>query len=240
MISALQKDKEIKHLDIILDKSCDRQILCATHSPEMVSTKAIINGGTLARVVSLGGGSKIYQLNKESRECLKKFEGDLFNPHVLGYDARACFFENDKLVVVEGQEDVIFLRKALEDLNINKKINFFGFGAGGAGKIKFIATILRSLCFKKVCCLYDGDQESEKTTAEGEFPQYKFEILDAKDIRDKECRFYKNCENVKDGYECKSCHMKEGIFDKGHKVKEKYKPNFESLLTRTANLWVEE
>lgn len=227
-------------LEIILEKSKNSQIVCATHSPEMVSIDAIINGGTLARVVNPGDGSKIYQLNEESIDCLGKFEGDLFNPHALGYDARSCFFEDDKLVVVEGQEDVTFLRKALNDLDINKRIRFFGFGAGGAEKIKYIATILQSLGFEKVCCLYDGDKEHEKTKVEGKFPRYRFEILNAKDIRDKECRYYKNCENRRDGCECKSCYMKEGIFNKDHKIKNEYEKTFKSLLNRIGDMWIEE
>lgn len=227
-------------LDILLEKSKDRQIVYATHSPEMVSTKAIINGGTLARVVNQGEGSKIYQLNEESIECLRKFEGDLFNPHVLGYDARACFFEDDKLVVVEGQDDVIFLNKALKDLGIDKKIRFFGFGAGGAEKIVRIITILKSLGFKKVCCLYDGDKKDEKKEVETDFPEYKFEILTADDIRDKECSYYKNCENRKDRDECKSCHPKKGIFGNKNRIKQEYEDDLKTLLNRIADLWIEE
>lgn len=229
-------------LDIILDYSKENQILYATHSPEMVSIEAIINGGTLARVVNPGDGSKIYQLSEDSKVCLKKFDGDLFNTHVLGYDARSCFFEDDKLVVVEGQEDVTFLRKALKDLGINKRIRFFGVGAGGAEKIKYIITILENLGFEKVCCLYDGDKEQEKDNVQKDkrFSKYKFEVLNAKDIRDKECRFYTNCVNIKNGFECKNCHMKEGIFDTSYKIKEDYKNTFKSLLTRIGDMWIEE
>ena len=227
-------------LNLILEKSKESQIVCATHSPEMVSINAIINGGTLARVVNPGDGSKIYQLNEESIDCLRKFEGDLFNPHVLGYDARSCFFEDDKLVVVEGQEDVTFLKKALKDLGINKKIHFFGFGAGGAEKIIRIITILKSLGFAKVCCLYDGDKKSVKERVEDKFPKYKFELLIADDIRDKECHFYNKCETLKDGDECKSCRPKRGIFDTENRIKEEYKEEFKSLLNRIADFWIEE
>lgn len=227
-------------LDIILEKSKESQIMYATHSPEMVSIDAILNGGTLARVVNQGNGSKIYQLNEESRDCLRKFEGDLFNPHVFGYDARSCFFEDDKLVVVEGQEDVIFLRKALKDLGISKKIRFFGFGAGGADKIIRIVTILKNLGFERVCCLYDGDKEFEKEKVESDFPKYKFEILNADDIRDKDCRYYNTCKNLIDGYECKNCHPKRGIFDNQNKIKEEYESDFKSLLNKIADLWIEE
>lgn len=250
-------------LDLILEKSKESQIVYSTHSPEMVSIDAILNGGTLARVVNQGNGSKIYQLNEKSRNCLRKFDGDLFNPHVFGYDARSCFFEDDKLVVVEGQEDVVFLRKALKDLGINKKIRFFGFGAGGADKIKFIVTILESLGFEKVCCLYDGDVDIKKINkVRRKFPQYGFKRLNADDIRDKECRVYDKCSNLLDGSKCKDCkdmkqgiefclcecgnvvdkkhcescrHMKIGIFNKSGEIKNDYKPRFESLLNRIAS-----
>lgn len=228
-------------LDVILEKSKESQIVYATHSPEMVSIDAILNGGTLARVVNLGDGSKIYQLNDKSIGCLKKLEGNLFNPHVMGYDAKACFFENDKLVVVEGQEDVILLNKALKDLAINKKIRFFGFGAGGYGNIKLIITILDNLGFEKVCCLYDKDVKIETIDeVKSHFSQYKFEILIADDIRDKDCRYYKTCNNINEGYECKSCHPKRGIFDNENNIKKDYEPDFKTLLNKIADLWIEE
>lgn len=222
-------------LDEILDYSKDIQILYATHSPEMVSIKAILNGGTLCRIVNEGNGSKIYQLNDVGRDCLKKFEGNLYNPHVLGYDARSCFFEADRLVVVEGQEDVMFLNKALDDLHIEKRIRFFGFGAGGAGNIEYIATILKSLGFENICCLYDGDKESELEKTKELFPQYEFKLLDADDIRDKECDIRNKCRNIKDEDECRICkHRKAGIFNKDNDIKPEFKTGFECLLHEIA------
>lgn len=192
-------------LEVILDHTIDKQVLYATHSPEMVSIKSILNGGTLCRVVNQSNGSKIYQLNSDSIKALAKLEGNMYKPHVLGYDARSCFFVADGLVVVEGQEDVMFLNKALDDLNIKNRISFFGFGAGGFGNIEHIATILKTLGFKDVCCLYDGNKKTEKDTVQGKFPEYDFEVLNADDIRDKECDFREKCKNIKDIDNCKDC-----------------------------------
>lgn len=222
-------------LDIILDYSKESQILYATHSPEMVSIDAIKNGGSLCRIVNTDNGSKIYQLNDASRDLLEKFEGNLNNPHVLGYDARSCFFEADRLVVVEGQEDVMFLNKALNVLKIEERIRFFGFGAGGAENIKYIVTILQSLGFKSVCCLYDGDKREELENTKKKFPQYEFKLLNADDIRDKECCIRNKCRNIKDEDECKNCNqIKVGIFDKKKNIKSDFKEDFTCLLKEIA------
>ena len=234
-------------LDIILEKSEESQILYATHSPEMVSIEAILNSGTLCRVENQGNGSKIHKLDLDSdtRKFLENSIENIPNPHVLGYDARSCFFVEDRLVIVEGQEDVVLLKKALVLLGIEKKINFFGFGAGGAGNIQHIVKILSSLGFERICCLYDRNEKdaldkTKKLFPKKEFPHYDFELLNANDIRDKVCRFYDNCKNRRDGCECKSCYMKEGIFDKDHEIKSKYEDIFKSLLNRIGDMWIEE
>ncbi|HEY3361646.1 MAG TPA: AAA family ATPase [Methanosarcina sp.] len=211
-------------LDIILEKSRDHQILYATHSPEMVSIDAILNGGTLARVVNSGNGSKIYQLelNREITNFLKGTTKNRNNPHILAYDARSCFFADDRsagLIIVEGQEDVVLLDKAVNLLEIKNKILFFGFGAGGAENIRHIATILSSLGFERICCLYDGDKVEEckntrkELSKEGNLFKKRclkcgFKVLPADDIRDKECPFHDKCINIINGDNCKSCEYK--------------------------------
>ena len=62
-------------------------------------------------------------------------DGDLFNPHAFGYDSKSCFFAEDNIIITEGQEDVVFLRKLENDLDLNFNIPFWGYGAGGSGKI---------------------------------------------------------------------------------------------------------
>lgn len=265
-------------LDIILEKSKESQIVYATHSPEMVSIDAIINGGTLARVVNPGDGSKIYQLkpNRKTTKFLKGATKNRNNPHILAYDARSCFFADDRsagLVIVEGQEDVVLLDKAVNLLEIKNKIRFFGFGAGGAENIRHIAIILSLLGFEKICCLYDGDKVDECKDTKTELSKennpfkkrcskYDFKILNADDIRDKECPFHDKCINIINGDNCKSCdykseipescasnkcrnirdiqvcekckYMKIGIFNNKGKIKSEYEPEFKDLLNEIA------
>lgn len=257
-------------LNLILDYSKNIQILYATHSPEMVSIDAVINGGTLARVINPEcSGSKIYNisLDDKTKKFLKGSIQNRNNPHIFAYDARSCFFVEDSLVVVEGQEDVVLLNKALDLLDIKKKIRFFGFGAGGAENIKHIVTILSSLGYGNICCLYDGDKDFEKKETEKlfpkeNFPNYDFKLLNAKDIRDKECIIRNKCKNIKDENKCKGCEYrkkgimccvskkcnnitdeneckkckygKQGIFDTDENIKADFKEEFESLLKEIA------
>lgn len=233
-------------LDFILDYSKDYQILYATHSPEMVSIDSILNGGTLCRVENQDNGSKIHKLDldKETRKFLEGCIENINNPHVFGYDARSCFFVDDRLVIVEGQEDAVLLNKGLSLFGIKEKINFFGFGAGGAENIKYIVKILSSLGFKRVCCLYDNDPDSQKEKEKTEelfpkesFPYYDFKLLNAPDIRDKECTVMNICKKMVNKESCEDCknRLKQGVFDKNKQnIKVGYKEGFENILKEIA------
>lgn len=165
--------------------SKDRQILLATHSPEMVSVDGIINGMDISRVVDEEEGSKIYRLENECRETFRKLEDDLFNPHAFSYESISCLFAEDNLVVTEGQEDVVFFNKMIADLGLDYTIPFWGFGAGGASKIKLITSVLKSLGFKNVSAIYDGDKSEDAVEFNRLFPDYRSFVIPADDIRDK-------------------------------------------------------
>ena len=190
------------------DLAKDRQVLFATHSPEMVSIDAIINGMEASRIVDEEDGSKVYRLDDECRGIFKKLEGDLFNPHAFAYESVACLFAEDNLVITEGQEDVVFFNKMISDLNLNYSIPFWGFGAGGAPKIKLIAKVLNSLGFKNISAVYDGDKPEDAEEFNQIFPEYKSFIIPAGDIRDK--------------LDKEGNIIKEGLYDSKKKLKPKY------------------
>lgn len=204
----------------ILEYTKDRQVIYATHSPEMVSIKSLLNGGTLARVTNFESESKIFQLSKNGRNSLRKLMGSSYNPHILGYDARACFFEDNRLVLVEGQEDVMYMNLALEQLSINQEIRFFGYGAGGSGNIRHIAFILQELGYQRICCLYDGDKADEAENTRTKFPSYLVKVLNKDDIRDK--------------YDAETL-VKEGVFDKDKKIKDDCKTELRKLIQEILN-----
>lgn len=199
------------------DLAKDRQILFATHSPEMVSVDAIINGMEISRVVDEADGSNIYRLEKGCREIFRKLEGDLHNPHAFSYESIACLFADDNLVITEGQEDVVLFNKIIGDLNLGYTIPFWGFGAGGAEKIKLIATILKSLGFKNISAIYDGDKCDEAKIFDEQFPEYKSFILPADDIRDK--------------LDSEGNITKEGVLDSRKIIKSEYVGHCITLLT---------
>lgn len=175
--------------DLLCEYAIDRQIIISTHSPYFVSPRSLANGGALARVVSENDGTKIYQLSEKSKGSISRLaETNLFNPHIFGLDARELFFQEDRIVITEGQEDVLLLPQIAEQLGIQVNWAFFGWGAGGAGNIGHLCAIFKDLGFKKVVGLLDGDKANDRDKLSKEFPEFHFLCIPAKDIRTKPAR----------------------------------------------------
>jgi predicted ATP-dependent endonuclease of OLD family len=182
---ALQK----RTASIIEEFAKDRQIIVSTHSPYFVSLPALSNGGHLARVLTGSDGTTIHQLSDTSKQAIAKLAGkNYYNPHVFGLDARELFFLEDHIILTEGQEDVMLYPLAAEQLETPIVGSFFGWGAGGAGNIRYLCGILSDLGFMKVAGLLDGDKTSEAKQLAELFPTYFFRSIPAKDIRTKPAR----------------------------------------------------
>lgn len=167
----------------------DRQIVVSTHSPYFVDLRALANGGHLARVVTAESGTRIHQLTTDAKNSIKQLSnGNLFNPHVFGLDARELFFQEDRIILVEGQEDVLLYPRVAEQLGIQIAGNFFGWGVGGASNVEHLCLILKDLGFKKVAGLLDGDKTAEADALKKRFPDFYFRCIPAKDIRTKPAR----------------------------------------------------
>lgn len=167
----------------------DRQIIISTHSPYFADLEAISNGGALARVVSDTEGTIIHQISDKSRLAIKKLtNGNIYNPHVFGLDARELFFQEDNLILTEGQEDVLLYPKVAAQLGQQISGSFFGWGAGGAGNIKHLCGIFSELGFTKVASLLDGDKVKDVEDLRKLYPHYFFRCIPAKDIRTKPAR----------------------------------------------------
>ena len=179
---ALQK----KVLSLLKEYSKDRQIIISTHSPYYIDIGSIVNGANLYRTVKNTDGSiEVYRLSDTSKNYFKGFILDINQPHTFGTEAKELFFLEDKIILVEGQEDVIMYSKASNDLGIELYGNFFGWGAGGAPKIPKVLQILSDLGYKKVAVIFDGDKIKEKTVIEKQYPEYSFFNITTDDIRDK-------------------------------------------------------
>ena len=169
--------------------SKDRQIIVSTHSPYFVDLKALASGGHLARVSTGTEGTVIYEISAASKDSIQRLsEGNLYNPHVFGLDARELFFQEDQIILTEGQEDVLLFPRIAEQIGTAIDGNFFGWGAGGASNIRHLCLILKDLGYTKVAGLLDGDKVADKDKLSAEFPEFLFECIPAKDIRTKPSR----------------------------------------------------
>jgi len=171
-------------LKYLAEYAKDRQIVITTHSPYFVNFDYLINGARLFRTVKENNLIKIYQLSSESITSIKDYKNDLYNPHVLGLNAKEIFFLADNVILVEGQDDVYCYEKMQNKLGMFLKGEFFGWGVGGANKMKPISKILQDLGYKKVVGILDSDNKTQKifNDISEEFKDYKYFRIPTKDV----------------------------------------------------------
>ncbi len=163
----------------------DHQIIISTHSPYFIDTDCLMNGAKLLRThKNTKGNIEVYSLGNPQGD-IKGLINDLNQPHTFGIEAKEIFFQEDRIIVTEGQEDVVFYRKVADDLSIDLYGNFFGWGAGGATKIPQVLSILKQLGYKKVSAIFDGDKKAEFEKTAKDFPEYNIMKISQEDIRDK-------------------------------------------------------
>lgn len=175
-----------KRLAVVLaDYARDRQILIATHSPYFVDWQFVFAGMEVARVHVRDRASCISQLSRDTVSSISSFQGDLFNPHVLGLDAREVFFLEDDVILVEGQEDVLSYREIAKQVSIDIPGNFYGWGVGGASKMEAVTQALLDLGFEHVVGVLDGDQLDLAEKLGKKFGTYWFGTIPLNDVRTK-------------------------------------------------------
>ena len=211
--------KRLKNL--LLHFAKDRQIVISTHSPYFVDVPSFGAGAQLARVVATEAGTIIHQLSSESKAIIHKLAtNNIYNPHVFGLDARELFFLDENVILTEGQEDVLLFPRIFSQLGVSVPDVFFGWGAGGAGNIIQICKILKDLGFSKVSAVFDGDKKKEAEECRGNYPEYFFVCIPAKDIRTKKAR--KSTEDV------------EGLLDENYSIKPEYEHAMREIAAQLA------
>ncbi|MFD1774990.1 ATP-dependent nuclease [Paenibacillus rhizophilus] len=166
----------------------DRQIVISTHSPYFIELENLKWGATVARVHQTDDGCIISQISKKSNDFITRVLRNSFNPHVFGINAKEIFFLEESVVLVEGQDDVIFYNKILNEIDVKLEASFLGWGIGGADNIRYFANLLSELGFKKVVGILDLDRQHMIESLNEEFPQYKFYNIKANDVRTKDER----------------------------------------------------
>lgn len=195
----------------------NRQIVIATHSPYFIDPSSILNGAALIRVINSESGTEIIQITEKSKKALKKLATkNTYNPHVFGLNTKEIFFQEDGIIVVEGQEDVLCFPDIEEQLGIKFNGSFFGWGAGGASQIEHVCSLLEDLGFKKVVGILDGDKKETIPGLQELFAGFKFFSISADDIR------LKKYQDAKP--------EKEGLLDSKNVLLEKFKADTRTLI----------
>ena len=170
---------------LLFRESRNKQIICFTHSPYFLSIPALGMGGRIARVHQTATGSTVSMLSVETGRRLTAFLANRNNPHVVGLDAREAFFLDDRVILVEGQEDVQLYPTLFEQLGRTMPGDFYGWGIGGAGNMRLIAQTLKELGFQRVGGILDADKATQLEELRDALPAYFFAALPADDVRDK-------------------------------------------------------
>ena len=169
---------------VLAEASKSQQIVIATHSPYLVDWEYIKNGAVLHRVVKDNiSTANIYTLKEYSAYAPLISGGNWQQPHVADIVSKEIFF-SDKILFLEGQEDVGLLRS---DGILNEDITLFGYGVRGFQNFKFALQLAKDIGIQKAGAIVDkGDNEDsvldELTTL---FPDYCIVQWDREDIRDK-------------------------------------------------------
>jgi AAA domain, putative AbiEii toxin, Type IV TA system len=170
---------------VLAEFAKERQIVLATHSPYFADLSYIGAGARLARVDVTQCDCRISHLSASVVEGIQGLLANRGFPHVLGLDAREIFFQDDGVILVEGQDDVVGYRDIEKQLNTEFKGSFFGWGVGGFGNFPLFTRILADLGFKRVVGILDGDHPEMAEKLRKEFPMYRFFVIPAPDIRTK-------------------------------------------------------
>jgi len=215
--------------NILSSASSNRQIILCTHSPYFANWEDLTNGAKFIRLNKVADRQcEVFSLNNESK--YSNFIGNNINewqkPQILDVVAKEILF-TEKILFVEGQEDVGLIRKWLKE---NKKeINFdiFGYGVGGYSNMSMFLSMAKDLGLGKVAALYDSGPDADLHFEEDEkkYPDYCFEKLPTSDIRDKKVR-----ENPKRCLDCEhNSSAKIGMFNVHGEIKEEYRKEMNSI-----------
>ena len=217
---------------LLAEYAADRQILIATHSPYFVDLQYVVNGAHIARVHNSAGHSEVSRLSRPTASKLTGLLSNANNPHVFGLSAREVFFREDGVLVVEGQDDVVYYPRVLDQLNDKGAIgdrtaqvindSFFGWGAGGAGNVEMLMDVFSDLGFKRVACILDSDQRHLIPALTAKFPSFSFTSIPAEDVRTK----------FDDG----GSQVKHGLLDADGILRAEFEPEVCGLFERIASI----
>ncbi len=215
-LSAQGQKRLLNALRVITQKE---QVILITHSPYFVNWSDLENGGCIGRAsFDRKNGTKLHWLQDGTNysKLIQSTTSDWQRPYLLDNAAKEILF-SDKVLMLEGQEDVGLIRRWARDNNKNYQFDIFGYGVQGYTNFKPYLQLAHDIGLTKVSAIYDkGESEDTQLTEDKKnFPKYLLSQLVADDIRDKfsSCMSCKDCKTTPQN--CKSQKQtKDGCFDK--------------------------
>lgn len=168
--------------------SANEQVFLVTHSPYFIDWGDYENGAKIGKAKRTVSGTEICWLDNTSSysDLLSSHVSAWQQPQLLDVVSKEILF-SDKLLFLEGQEDVGLVRKWAKDNGSEINFDIFGYGVGGFGKFAAFLKLANDLGLKKVAVVYDnGVAETAKMAQDAHInDSYTLVQLTANDIRDK-------------------------------------------------------
>lgn len=197
---------------IFSESSKNKQIVLCTHSPYFVNWDDYINGSYFIRLNKIKDEKCTVLYLKHDKNYAKSIEGrlrDWHKPQLLDIVAKEIMFA-EKILFLEGQEDVGLIKKWMKENNKNINCEVFGYGVGGWDSMELFLDIAKDLGIEKAGAIYDEGKDI--TEIKNKFQDYRIVQLPTKDIRDKSDKKIK------------------GIFSENGILNQAYKQDFEDIM----------
>lgn len=168
--------------------STKEQVFLVTHSPYFIDWDDYTHGTKVGKAKRVNDSTNVCWLNSPSAysALLEDHVANWQQPHLLGTVAKEILF-SDKVLFLEGQDDVGLVNKWAKENNKELKFDIFGYGVGGFTKFAAFFKLANDLGLEKVAAIYDnGTAETRQIAADAAInANYKLVQLQANDIRDK-------------------------------------------------------
>jgi predicted ATP-dependent endonuclease of OLD family len=230
--TSLHPHTQRKLSKILSEFSAKKQIIITTHSPYFMNWSDFENGSSVIRLNKYYDKKITISKLDSSAKYASFISANYTNyqkPQMLDIVAKEIFFSN-RILFVEGQDDVGIIKKYLSDKNIDYDFDIFGYGVGGENNMKLFLQLAKDLGIHKVAAIYDGNSK-EFTKDKLSFLEFKLLKTSHDDIRDKESKCKCNDEFQSDCCKKEKNKARDGIFDSGGEMKNGNEIAFANIIT---------
>lgn len=182
---ALHPDVQQRLMERLIYHSKDKQIIISTHSPYFINLELLNSKAKLFRFSKTNGISNVYSINTENIPHINKLYNTTEQPYLQDTKSREIFFF-DKLILVEGIDDISGYKTLFNKYNYQTSGHFYGWGLGGADRINHLLPLLNDLNYQKIVVILDGNKDSLAKQLHKEYPNYLILQIPTDDIRCKE------------------------------------------------------